>query len=391
MRVLILGMDGYLGWPLALRLLARGHDVAGIDNLYTRKAVDEVGSTSGLPILSPEDRVHAVRDIMGKELEFIVGDVTKYSVLSKAITKFKPDTIVHFAEQRSAPYSMINVKHANFTLRNNLTGTINLVYAVRKYEQRNPGKKIHMVKMGTMGEYGTPNFDIPESPYVNAQIGGKNDKIVVPKFAGSWYHWSKVHDTNNLLYANKIWGTTITDIMQGPVYGTRTKEITNDKLFSRFDFDGVWGTVLNRYCVEAVLGMPLTVYGKGGQTRAFLSLEDSMESLRLLIENRPEEKGYRVVNQFTEVYSVKDLATMTKEVAAQQGMNVEITEVENPRVEENDHYYNPEHKILPSLGLTKPTRNIREEMGIILKDLAKHKERLEEYKEAILPKVRWRK
>jgi nucleoside-diphosphate-sugar epimerase len=385
MRVLILGMDGYLGWPLALRLLARGHEVAGIDNLYTRKAVEEVGSASALPIPSPEERVHAVRDIMGKDLDFIIGDITKYSVLNKAIRKFKPDTVVHFAEQRSAPYSMIDVKHANFTMRNNLSGTLNLIYAVKK---ANP--KVHVVKMGTMGEYGTPNFDIPESAFVDAQIGGKSDRIVVPKWAGSWYHWSKVHDTNNLLFANKVWGITTTDIMQGPVYGTRTKEITDDRLFTRFDFDGVWGTVFNRYCVESVLGMPLTQYGKGGQTRAFLSLEDSMESLRLLIENRPNDGEYRVVNQFTEVYSVRELALIAKEVASKNGMSVEIGEVDNPRVEANEHYYKPVHDILPALGLKSPTRNIRDEMGVILKDLQKHKSRLAEYKDAIMPEVRWK-
>ncbi len=385
MKVMILGIDGYLGWALALRLAADGHEVSGIDNLYTRKAVEEVGSTTALPISSPEERITAAKEVMGVDIRFYEGDITKYAFLQKTIRKENPEAIVHFAEQRSAPYSMIDVKHANYTLTNNLSGTVNLIYAVRKVDPR-----IHIVKMGTMGEFGTPKFDIPEAAFIDVSINGKEDRITVPKWGGSWYHWSKVHDTNNLLFANRLWGLTMTDIMQGPVYGSRIPEIKDPRLFTRLDFDEVWGTVLNRYCVEAVLGMPLTQYGQGGQTRAFLSLEDSVHSLSLLIDNPPEHGNYRVANQFTELYSVRQLAEMTKEIAKQLGINVQIKEFENPRVELEKHYYNPEIKVLPALGLTAPRRNIRDELKVMIRDVMENKERLEPYRGVIAPKTKWR-
>ncbi|MCL5016931.1 MAG: NAD-dependent dehydratase, partial [Candidatus Parvarchaeota archaeon] len=214
--------------------------------------------------------------------------------------------------------------------------------------------------------------------------------IITPKNAGSWYHWSKVYDTDNLIFANKVWGLTMTDIMQGPVYGTRTNDITSEALFTRFDFDETWGTVLNRYCVEAVLGVPLTPYGSGGQTRAFLSLEDSVTALSLLLENPPPDGGYRTVNQFTETYSVMELAKLVRDKASSLGLNVEIKSVDNPRVEAEKHYYNPERKVLPALGLKGPTKNLKDEVEIMIKDLLPYKSRLEKHKDVIAPKTNWR-
>ena len=385
MRVLILGADGYLGWPLALRLADEGHDVAGVDNLFTRKAVEEVGSDSGLPILSPFARTKAAKEHGVGDIRFYTEDVTNHAKLREIIKKENPQAIVHFAEQRSAPYSMIDQKHAAYTMQNNIMGTINLVYCMKEL-----CPKAHLVKMGTMGEFGTPNFDIAEKAFVNISMGGKRDEITFPKWAGSWYHWTKVHDTNNILFANKLWGVTATDIMQGPVYGTRTDNIKDKSLFTRFDFDGVWGTVLNRYCAEAVLGMPLTPYGKGGQVRAFLSLQDSMDALRLLIENPPADGEYRVVNQFRELHSVMELAKFTQEAGRKLGLDVEIRNVKNPRVEEEEHYYKVESKVLPALGFNKLRRNIKDEINVMLTDLMEYKGRLERYKGAIMPMVRWR-
>ncbi len=385
-KVLILGSDGYLGWPLTLRLLARGHEVSGMDNLFTRRAVAEVGSTSGVPILGPEGRVRAAKELLGSSPTFYRGDVTNYKALEKVISKERPDAVVHFAEQRSAPYSMIDERHAAYTMSNNIVGTINLIYAVMK-----SGRDTQVVKMGTMGEFGTPNFDIPEAAWVDTKINGKMDTITVPKWAGSWYHWTKVHDTNNLLFANRLWGITSTDIMQGPVYGLRTTDITDPRLFTRFDFDGDWGTVLNRYCVEAVLGMPLTVHGKGGQVRGFLSLEDSMEALRLLLENPPEPGGYRPVNQFRELYSVAELADFVKDVGGRMGLDVKITNIKNPRVEKEQHHYKVESKVLPSLGFNRLKKNIKDEIRLILEDLAPYKSRLGRYRKAIMPRTLWKK
>ena len=381
---MILGIDGYLGWALALRLSKR-HEVSGIDNMFTRKAVKEVGSDSGLPILSMGERIKAVKELGGADIRFYDGDITRYEALHDAIIKERPDTIIHFAEERSAPYSMIDHKHAAYAMQNNIVSTINLIYAVR---EANPNA--HVVKMGTMGEYGTPNFDVPESPYLTTTIGGKEDSITTPKFAGSWYHWSKVHDTNNLLFANRLWGLTVTNIMQGPVYGTRTADITDPRLFTRFDFDETWGTVVNRYCVEAVLGMPLSVYGKGGQTRGFLSLEDSVEALRLLVDNPPDSGAFRTVNQFRELFSVLQLATSVQNAAKSLGIDATIGSVKNPRVEKEEHYYNVERKVLPALGFDKLKRNMDGELKSMLTDLDAQKQHLERYRGAIMPRTMWR-
>ena len=382
---MILGIDGYLGWPLALRLSAAGHKVSGMDNLFTRKAVQEVGSDSGLPILTMEERVQAAKELKGFKIKFYKGDITKYKKLYSVIKREKPDAIIDFAEERSAPYSMRSHEHAAYSMQNNIVGTINLIYAVKEL---NPN--VHVIKMGTMGEYGTPNFDIPEAPYMKATLGGKEDTITTPKWAGSWYHWTKVHDTNNLLLANRLWGLTVTNIMQGPVYGTRTKDISDPRLFTRFDFDETWGTVVNRYCAEAVLGIPLTVYGKGGQTRGFLSLEDSVEALRLLVENPAEKGTFRTVNQFRELFSVMQLAEYVQTAAKSVDMDTTIGHMENPRIEKEEHYYNIDRKVLPALGFDNLKRNIREELVSMLTDLNGQRPRLEQYRSAVMPKTMWR-
>ncbi|BFI76116.1 NAD-dependent dehydratase [Sulfurisphaera ohwakuensis] len=384
MRILILGIDGYLGWPLALRLAKRGHEVIGIDNLSTRRFSEEVGSDSAFPLPKPEDRVREAKRHLDVDITFYIGDVTDYNFLTEIMKKHKPDAIVHFAEQRSAPYSMKDRDHAVYTVVNNEVSTLNVIYAVKQIDPT-----IHILKMGTMGEYGTPNFDIPESIYVEAIVNGKKDKIIVPRKAGSVYHWTKVHDTDFLLYFHELWGLTVTDIMQGPVYGTRTEEIVDESLRTRFDFDETWGTVVNRFCVQAILGIPLTVYGKGGQTRGFISLEDSMEALTLLLEHPPNQGEYRVANQFAEIYSVRKIAEMVKNAGEELGLKVEIGPLPNPRVEAEEHYYNPERKVLPSLGFY-PKKNLKDELKNMIKDLLPYRERLERYKDAILPKTKWR-
>ncbi|AWR99278.1 UDP-sulfoquinovose synthase [Metallosphaera hakonensis] len=384
MKALILGIDGYIGWALALRLLSKGHEVAGIDNLSTRRFSAEVGSDSAFPLPSPKERVEAVKRKLGTDLKFVVGDAKDKALLEETIREFKPDVVVHFAEQRSAPYSMKDYEHAWYTLENNLKSTLALLYAVSEIDP-----SIHILKMGTMGEYGTPNFDIPESAFVKALIEGKEDVIPTPKWGGSYYHWSKIFDTFLILFKGKLSGLTVTDIMQGPVYGTRTEEIIDEELRTRFDFDETWGTVINRYCVEAILGLPLTPYGKGKQTRGFISLEDSVEAMRLLIENPPKEGEYRVVNQFAEVYNVTQLAEIVRDASKELGLKVEIKNVKNPRVEAEEHYYNPEVKVLPSLGF-RPKKNIRDETKTMIMDLLPYKERLERFKHVIMPKTIWK-
>ncbi|MFQ1020417.1 UDP-sulfoquinovose synthase [Tardisphaera saccharovorans] len=377
MKVMVLGVDGYLGWPLALRMIARGHEVCGADNFYTRKAVEEVGSWSAIPIPTMEERVKAVKRVFGADFDFREGDLRDYNFISSFIEEEKPDAIIDFAEQRSAPYSQIDLNHAVFTMENNVIGTMNLLYAMKE-----SAPSAHLLKMGTLGEYGTPNIDIGEG-YFEVEYHGRKDRLPFPRQAGSWYHWSKVHDSNNISFAVKIWGLTATDVHQGPVYGTRTEDMKDDELRTRFDFDEVWGTVLNRYCVEAVAGLPLTPYGEGGQTRGFISLEDSITALSVLLEHPPEQGTMRVVNQYAESRSVMELANMVKKAGDEMGLNVQIKPVPDPRVEAQRHYYNVERYVLPSLGF-RPSHTVEGEIPVMLRDLMKYRDRLVEKRDAIL-------
>lgn len=383
MNVLILGIDGYIGWPLALRLLSKGHRVSGLDNFVTRKRVREVSSDSLIPLKSMAKRIEEVKNKTGKTIEFMRGDASDPEVIYRAVKKFQPDAVVHLAEQRSAPYSMLGLSQAIQTMQKNIISTMSLIYAIKDLK---PGS--HIVKLGTMGEYGTPNIDIPEG-FFDVEYNGRKDNLPFPKFAGSWYHWTKVHDSNNLMFANKVWGTKITDVMQGVVYGTRTSEIKDTGTHTRYDIDEVFGTALNRFCAQAVAGLPVTPYGKGGQTRGFLSLEDSIQCLTIAIENPPKEGEYRVFNQFDEHYSVIELAEKVKKIyESKYGKKATIKHVPNPRVEKEEHYYNPEHIKLRKLGY-KTARTLDQEIEIILEDINRYRRRLKSLENVIMPKTVW--
>jgi UDP-sulfoquinovose synthase len=283
----------------------------------------------------------------------------------------------------SAPYSMIDVNHAVWTQSNNIVGTLNILHAMRDI-----CTDAHLIKLGTMGEYGTPNLDIPEG-FFEIEYRGRKDFLPFPKQAGSWYHQSKVHDSNNIMMACRIWDMRSTDIMQGVVYGNRIDEMGGDEqLVTRLDFDQCFGTAINRFCCQAVIGEPLTPYGKGHQSRGFLPLRDSMQCLALALENPPQSGEYRVFNQFEEVYDITGLALKVKEVGESLGLKVEVKNLENPRKEMEDHYYNPDHSQLLDLGY-KPTHDINQELKIILTDLIKYKGRIESRKEALVPDILW--
>ena len=383
MRIFITGVDGYLGWPLSIYLKKRGHEVAGADNYYRRDWVQEMGSQSATPIRKMTERLVAFRKNFGKNLQFFKGDLTDNNFVENIFKSFKPEAIVHLGEMPSAPYSMMDVKHATWTQTNNIVGTLNILYAMKDI-----CPKSHLVKLGTMGEYGTPNLDIPEG-FFEIEYRGRKDRLPFPRQAASWYHQSKVHDSHNVMFACKIWGLGSTDIMQGIVYGTRIDEMVDDeRLLTRIDFDQSFGTSINRFCCQAVIGEPISPYGKGHQKRGFLPLRDSMQCLTIAVENPPKDGEYRVFNQFDEVYDITELAQKVKKVGKSVGLNVEVRNLENPRREMEEHYYNPDHQHLLDLGY-KPTHDIEKEMEIMLKDLIKYKDRIEARKEALIPDIRW--
>jgi UDP-sulfoquinovose synthase len=383
MKVLVTGVDGYSGWPLALRLLAEGHEVVGVDNFVTRRRVREVGSWSATPIPPFPRRLEAVRAAFGRPLTFYRGDLGNYRFVDEVLARERPDAIVHLAEQRSAPYSMIDVHHAVATQVQNLTGTLHLLYAIR---DRCP--EAHLVKMGTMGEYGTPNVEIPEG-FFEIEYRGRRDTLPFPRNAGSWYHWSKVFDSGDVMYATRIWNLRSTDVMQGVIYGIRTPEITQDALLTRFDFDETWGTALNRFIVQAILGLPITPYGKGGQTRGFIALEDSMQSLLLALRHPARPGEYRVFNQFDAAYSVNQLAETVAGIAREFGRTPTIEHPPDPRVEAEEHFYQPEHDHLTALGYRR-SRELGEVIREIFRDLTRFRRRLEAKRAQVLPRTQWR-
>ena len=343
MRILVLGGDGYLGWPTALHLSRRGHEIGIVDNYVRRQYDHEMGVDSLVPILPLAQRVRLWHEVSGLEIESFPGDLTDAEFVNDVFDRFEPDAIVHFAEQRSAPYSMIDRKHAVYTQVNNVVGTLNLLYAMA---ERN--RDIHLVKLGTMGEYGTPNIDIEEG-FIEITHKGRTDVLPYPKQPGSFYHLSKVHDSHNIQFACRIWGLRATDLNQGVVYGQQTDETTlHPGLATRFDYDGVFGTVLNRFCVQAVVGHPLTVYGKGGQTRGVLDVRDTLACVELALNHPADEGEFRVFNQFTESFSVRQMADM---VATAYPGKVRIEHVDDPRVEKEEHYYRAAHTKLLDLGL----------------------------------------
>ena len=384
MKVMITGMDGYLGWTLSMYLSGRGHEVCGVDNFSRRKNVKEVGSWSATPIKPMEERLKTYERLTGREIEFYEGDLIHYDFTDLVIKKEKPDTIVHLGEIPSAPYSMIDLEHCNYTMMNNIIGTNNILFAMHKH-----APNCHLLKLGTMGEYGTPNVVIPEG-WFEIEYRGRKDRLPFPKQAGSWYHQTKVHDTNNIIFACKIWGLCSTDIMQGVVHGIVTDDMVEDDLLTRFDFDEAWGTALNRFCAQAIIGHELTPYGKGGQTRGYIALRDSMQCLTLATENPPDEGEYRVFNQFDETYSVNELAEHVVKVSGELGMDAKVWNIENPRIEAEEHYYNPDHENLYKLGFN-PTHSIDQELRITLSKLMDYKDRIEAKRDKIMPTIYWKK
>ena len=382
MKICVLGGDGYCGWATALYLSGKGHAVAVVDNFLRRQWDFELGAQSLTPIQPLTDRLRVWQELTGKSIEMFIGDVNDYDFLSGVIESFQPDAVVHFAEQRSAPYSMIDRKHAVFTQVNNVVGTLNLLFALRELRP-----DCHLVKLGTMGEYGTPNIDIEEG-YIRVEHNGRSDLLPFPKQPGSFYHLSKVHDSHNMMFACKIWGLRATDLNQGVVYGTVTDEVVLDEaLINRFDYDDVFGTVLNRFCIQAAAGHPLTVYGKGGQTRGFLDIRDTVRCVEIACLNPANAGECRVFNQFTEQFSVLELAEMVRAAAWKLGMRVTIDHLPGPRVESEEHYYNAKHSKLIDLGL-QPHFLSDSLLDSLMNIAVRYQDRIDT--SLFMPQVQWR-
>ena len=379
MRILILGGDGYLGWPTALHLSARGHEVAVADNFVRRDWDEELGVESLVPIAPLEERARTWAALSGKELPLYEGDLCDGEFVEEMVRDFDPDTIVHYAEQSSAPYSMLDRRHAVYSQTNNVVGTLNVLYAIASHN-----RDIHLVKLGTMGEYGTPNIDIEEG-WLDVTHRGRSDRVLFPKRPGSFYHLSKVHDSHNIEFACRIWGLRATDLNQGVVYGQETEETAlHPALATRFDYDGIFGTVLNRFTIQAVLGHPLTVYGRGGQTRGIINIVDTVQCIRLAAEHPADRGEFRVFNQFTEQMSVRQIA---ETVAAAYPGECRVEHVDNPRVELEEHYYRAAHTGLLDLGLV-PHLLSETLIDSLFHIAERHKDRV--VPEAIRPTVHWR-
>ena len=383
MNISVLGGDGYCGWATALYLSRQGHTVSLVDNFVRRQWDHELGVQTLTPIRTLTERLRVWRQLTGHDIAVYSGDVTDYEFLGAVIEEVRPDAVVHFAEQRAAPYSMIDRQHAVFTQVNNVVGTLNLLFAIREH-----APECHLVKLGTMGEYGTPNIDIEEG-YITIEHNGRRDTLPYPKQPGSFYHLSKVHDSHNIMFACRIWGLRATDLNQGVVYGTMTDEVALDEaLVNRFDYDEVFGTVLNRFCVEAAAGHPLTVYGKGGQTRGYIDIRDTVRCIELACQTPAEPGEFRVFNQFTEQFSVLELARMVQDAGRHLGMDVAIEHLPDPRVEKEEHYYNARHSKLLDLGL-EPHFLSASLLDSLMNIAVQYKDRIDT--SLFLPRVNWRR
>ncbi len=359
MNVVILGGDGYLGWPTAMYFSNRSYSVTVIDSYFRRDACKELDTQFLYPVPTLVERAKIWHELTGYEIKVVVGDLAQPEFMRSVFNgevnydwaidhNFTgvPNTVVHFAEQPSAPYSLYNHRYADFTLVNNLRVTNNLVWAIKDY-----APKTHIIKLGTMGEYGTPNIDIEEG-WLEIEHNNRKDKFLFPRQAGSLYHTTKIMDTDLLWFAVRMWDLRVTDLMQGPVYGVETEESEIDqRLRTIFNYDEIFGTIINRFIVQAVVNYPLTVYGEGGQTRGYLNLKDTLQCVHIS-ESNPATRGeLRIFNQIMEIFSVNELASLIQRVGNELGYDVQIEHIENPRKESESHYYNPTYQGLQDLGV----------------------------------------
>jgi len=383
MRILILGGDGYLGWPTAMYLSNRGHEVAVVDNMVKRFWESEIGVEPLIHVRPFHLRAKRWSELTGKSIKFITCDIaSNHRHIYNIFEEFQPDTVIHYAEQPSAPYSMIDREKCVNTQQNNVMGTLNIIFAI---QHTNPD--IHLIKLGTMGEYGTPNIDIEEG-WLDVQHNGRSDRVLFPKKPHSFYHLSKVHDSANLEFVSRVWGSRVTDLNQGVVYGIDTDETAmHPELNTSFHYDSIFGTVINRFIVQASRGMPLSVYGSGNQTRGYLNIRDTLRCVELAALSPAKRGEFRVFNQFTEQFNLNTIAEKVKEAAVALGLSVAIDHVENPRIEQEQHYYNAKHSALVQLGL-EPNLLTESVLTKMIETAIVHRDNVDESK--VMPNVKWK-
>jgi UDP-sulfoquinovose synthase len=383
MRVLILGGDGYLGWPTSMALAAKGHEVCAADNYLRRNIARETDSEALIPCPHLPRRAELFQSLHGRRIRVEIMDCGDYRRLEWLFKDFAPDAVIHYAEQPSAPYSMMGFTEAQRTLTNNLNVTFNVIWAI--LEQ---APDCHLIKLGTMGEYGTPNIDIEEG-WLDVEHKGRRHRFLYPRQAGSLYHTTKILDTDLLWFYVRTYGLRVTDLMQGPVYGIDTVEgEAHPELVPNFHYDDIFGTVVNRFLVQAVAGIPLTVYGKGGQTRGYLNLKDTLQCVELALETPVARGELRMLNQFTEQFTVNQLADRVRAAGRILGLDVTIKSIANPRKELEEHYYNAQHSGLIELGL-QPNPMTERVLVNMLERVARHKDAIDARK--VAPRVRWNK
>ena len=350
-KLIVLGADGYLGFPVSLHFSLKGWEVHAVDNLSKRFIEAKMNIEPAINIIPFKKRFEAwnnsKNNLKKNNIKTHILDIALNSrQLYNLIDEVRPDAIIHFAEQPSAPYSMKGREEAFFTQMNNVSGTLNLIFAVQKFVP-----DCHILKLGTMGEYGTPNIDIEEG-WLDIEHKGRKDKVMFPKKPSSFYHLSKVHDSNNLEFACRVWDLKITDLNQGIVYGAFTPLTKDENLETSFHYDSIFGTVINRFISQAIVGHPLTIYGEGEQVRAYLHIDDVIQCISLALDNPPENGEFKVRNQFTEYKSVKELAILVQNAFNSENSTVEIDYIDNPRVEESKHYFNPINESFQKIGLS---------------------------------------
>ena len=393
-HIIILGGDGFLGWPTAMYFSQRGYQVTVVDNYMRRNNCQDWDVGMLYPVPSLVERAKIWHELTGKEIKVVIGDLADPEVMRGLFdgrVEYRwavnrnfsgiPETVVHYAEQPSAPFSMISYQQANSTIQNNLLVTNNLMFAVRDY-----ARETHIIKLGTMGEYGTPNIDIEEG-WLEIEHKGRRGKFLFPRAAGSIYHTTKVMDTDLLWFGVRIWGLKVTDLMQGPVYGIETEESSIDqRLRTFFNYDEIFGTIVNRFITQAIVGYPLTVYGKGGQTRGYLNLKDTLQCVHKAEQTPAKQGELRIFNQMMETFSANDLAEKTTRVGQSLGYDVQIEHLENPRKEMEEHYYNPTYQGLIEIGV-EPHYLTDEVMAEIFRSVAQYKDQIR--KDIIFRGIKW--